>query len=90
MLGMLLKGNSGHLRAKWYRTLTLPMQPVWGILCFTLLAKVTKRLRWLSGKVMAFGAEGSSFEIRFRRVSGLLHVKSYVVAKRPSAGVVHT
>ncbi|GBM03722.1 hypothetical protein AVEN_134943-1 [Araneus ventricosus] len=46
--------------------------------------------RWPSGKVSALGPEGSRFEpipLKIRRVWGLLHVKSYVVAKRPPVGV---
>ncbi|GBL85798.1 hypothetical protein AVEN_63140-1 [Araneus ventricosus] len=47
--------------------------------------------RWPSGKVLALGLEGSGLETRFymkiSRVRGMLHVKSYVVAKRPPVGV---
>nr|GBM71797.1 hypothetical protein AVEN_84168-1 [Araneus ventricosus] len=46
------------------------------------------RPRRPSGKVSALGQEGSRLETRFHRsVWGLLHAKSYVVAKRPPAGV---
>ncbi|GBM79985.1 hypothetical protein AVEN_47453-1 [Araneus ventricosus] len=47
--------------------------------------------RWPSGKVLALWPE--SFQVRntiplkIRRVWGLLHAKSYVVAKRPPVGV---
>ncbi|GBN86453.1 hypothetical protein AVEN_240811-1 [Araneus ventricosus] len=43
--------------------------------------------RWPSGRVSALGPEGFRFEIRIRRAWGLLHAKSYIVAKRPPVGV---
>ncbi|GBL85830.1 hypothetical protein AVEN_63163-1 [Araneus ventricosus] len=44
-----------------------------------------KRPQWPSGRISALGPEGSRLETR--RVWGLLQDKSYVVAKRPPAGV---
>ncbi|GBL89180.1 hypothetical protein AVEN_255292-1 [Araneus ventricosus] len=40
-----------------------------------------------SGKVSAFGPEGS-IPLKIRRALGQLHVKSYLGAKRPPVGVV--
>ncbi|GBL89088.1 hypothetical protein AVEN_255225-1 [Araneus ventricosus] len=42
------------------------------------------RPRWPSDKVSALGPEDSKFETRFRRVLGLLHVKSYVGSQTSS------
>ncbi|GBL80318.1 hypothetical protein AVEN_90487-1 [Araneus ventricosus] len=39
------------------------------------------------GLVSASGPQGSRLETRFRCVCGPLHVKSYVVVKRPQVGV---
>ncbi|GBM53120.1 hypothetical protein AVEN_130773-1 [Araneus ventricosus] len=48
-------------------------------------------LRCPSGKVSALGPEGfhvrNPVPLKIRRVWGLLHVKSYVVVKRPPVGV---
>ncbi|GBN87086.1 hypothetical protein AVEN_119375-1 [Araneus ventricosus] len=46
------------------------------------------RPQWPSGKVSTSGPVGSRFEAWIRRVWDLLHVKSYVVAKRTPAGAV--
>ncbi|GBM83336.1 hypothetical protein AVEN_101099-1 [Araneus ventricosus] len=50
------------------------------------------RPRRPSGKVSALGPEGSMVRnpipLKIRRVWGLLHAKSYAVAKRPPVGVV--
>ncbi|GBO12941.1 hypothetical protein AVEN_63926-1 [Araneus ventricosus] len=47
--------------------------------------------RWPSGKVSTSGPEGRRFEnpipLKICRVWGLLHTKSYAVAKRPPIGV---
>ncbi|GBN90533.1 hypothetical protein AVEN_209697-1 [Araneus ventricosus] len=47
--------------------------------------------RWPSGKVSALGPVGSRFRnlipLKTRRIWGLLHAKSYAVAKRPPVGV---
>ncbi|GBL95052.1 hypothetical protein AVEN_188802-1 [Araneus ventricosus] len=45
------------------------------------------RPRWPSGKAPTSGPEGRKFLYDIRLVWGLLHAKSYVVAKRPSVGV---
>ncbi|GBL83992.1 hypothetical protein AVEN_23495-1 [Araneus ventricosus] len=49
------------------------------------------RPRWPSGKVSALGTAGfqvrNPIPLKIRRVWGLLHVKSYVVVKRPPVGV---
>ncbi|GBM18459.1 hypothetical protein AVEN_66819-1 [Araneus ventricosus] len=46
------------------------------------------RPRWPSGKVSTSGPEGRNpIPLKIRRVWGLLHVKSYVVVKRPPVGV---
>ncbi|GBN73832.1 hypothetical protein AVEN_56995-1 [Araneus ventricosus] len=44
--------------------------------------KLPVRPRWPSGKVL-----GNPIPPNIRRVRGLLHAKSYVVAKRPPVGV---
>ncbi|GBN38362.1 hypothetical protein AVEN_220972-1 [Araneus ventricosus] len=53
-----------------------------------------KRPRWPSGKVSTSGPEDSRYETRFptkiSRVWRLLHIKSYVMAKRPFVGVLYT
>ncbi|GBL90991.1 hypothetical protein AVEN_184387-1 [Araneus ventricosus] len=46
--------------------------------------------RWPSGKVSALGPRfqvRNPIPLKIRRVWGLLHAKSYVVAKRPPVGV---
>ncbi|GBL91229.1 hypothetical protein AVEN_195119-1 [Araneus ventricosus] len=49
-----------------------------------------QRQRWLSGQVSASELEGfqvrTSIPLKFLRVLGLFHVKSYVGVKRPPAG----
>ncbi|GBN63188.1 hypothetical protein AVEN_12976-1 [Araneus ventricosus] len=49
------------------------------------------RPQWPSDKVSTSGPEGRRFEtsipLKIRRVWGLLHPKSYVVAKRPPVSV---
>ncbi|GBO12521.1 hypothetical protein AVEN_106248-1, partial [Araneus ventricosus] len=44
-----------------------------------------KRPRWPNGKVSALA--GNPIPLKIRRVWGLLHAKSYAVAKRPPVGV---
>ncbi|GBM61719.1 hypothetical protein AVEN_120568-1 [Araneus ventricosus] len=46
------------------------------------------RPRWPSGKVGTGGSQvRNPIPLKIRRVWGLLHAKSYVVAKRPPVGV---
>ncbi|GBN21589.1 hypothetical protein AVEN_112388-1 [Araneus ventricosus] len=47
-----------------------------------------KRPRWPNGRVLAWGFQvRNTIPLKIRHVWDLLHVKSYVVAKRPPVGV---